>query len=208
MMISSFPSKQIKNMFSTKIYLIPHWVISALRLNGLNASDLLQFSKIKSTLSASDLAGISALASDEFESKIFKNKNSKIFSNIFYEWSVRATPEDQSYLLDQITAISHTEGVLDLIRDRLFSKTNAQGSVVAKLGISSDSEKSYELIDLQDRAIGIVINDQGFSPEKMHSLRSELIRDIIKQLYVYESSTSVASHPAMTLYLESLMSVD
>jgi len=121
---------------------------------------------------------------------------------------VRATPEDQSYLLNQITAISHTEGVLDLIRDRLFSKTNAQGSVVAKLGISSDSEKSYELIDLQDRAIGIVINDQGFSPEKMHSLRSELIRDIIKQLYVYESSTSVASHPAMTLYLESLMSVD
>ena len=95
----------------TKIYLIPYWVTDALTRHRLEASSIFDIDKLRQYLSVTDIAGI--IATQNLADHIFGQKNIDFNSNIFYEWSVRATPQDVSFLDSQVAPLSKDESVIE-----------------------------------------------------------------------------------------------
>lgn len=196
-------------MNKTKIYLIPHWAIDAFARRQLNPSTILSLKDVREQLSVKDIAGLVAL--HKFDNYLLGGQNIEFSSNIFYEWSVSATPKDQSFLYDQIQPLSADESVLNMVRVRLFTPENdAAGTAQGDVNFSSSSKsdvKAYTIVSLDNNAIGVVLNAHGLVPGVLLSQRLSLIRDILKQLYVYESQAVVAKSPLYLRYLELLLNV-
>jgi hypothetical protein len=194
-------------MNKTKIYLLPHWAVDTLQRQQLNASTILDFQKVRQYLSLSDIAGIAAMK--KFDDYITGSKNSEFSSNISYEWSVSATPKDKSFLYEQLDPLSQDESVIEMNKVRLFLPEQGTGQTAPELDSSSQADsvsaKPYTIVHLDNNSLGVVLKAHGLTPGFLYKNRLSLISDILKQLYVYESSSAVAKSPLFVRYLELLM---
>ena len=170
------------------VYVIPSWIASALKRNKLDLSDLLVFSKIKSILSMNDLLSIEAAQSYWEEVIGIKNRQS-----ILYEWICTANDVDKVFINTQIEPLSKDKFQRDTVRSLLFTETNNLGM-----------QAPFEVVPLADLAIGVVISPGAFAGTKAKGHHLSVLRDILKQLYVYERRTPVTASELYLRYLELL----
>lgn len=187
-------------MNKTKIYLFPHWAIDVFHRHGLNASSILDFSKVSQYLSLNDISGIIALQKQD--AYLLGSKNSEFSTNISYEWSVSATPKDKLALLDQIIPLSQDQSVIEMVQARLFTPqdSNIDNS-------NTDKELPYTIVHLENNAIAVIFKAHGLTPTALSKYRLILLRDILKQLYVYDSQSAVAQSPLFARYLDLLLNI-
>ena len=177
--------------FHNTIYLIPHWVKESLVRHGLKIGDVLNFAKIRPLLSMNDLLSIEALQS--FGQDVTGMRRD--FGNsILYEWlCTAASDKDKEYIKDQIEPLSQDPFQRDTVKQRLFSEAPA----------SADGQ-AYEVLPLEDIGLGVVIYPGFFTGSRGNELHLPVLRDILKQLYVYEEHSTVAATPLTLRYLELL----
>lgn len=181
------------NLFpmSSKLILIPHWVDEALHRHGMSTSEILNFSKVRTVLSMSDLVSVMALQS--FADKIV-GPGGVVRDSITYEWTASASSEeDKEFLTKQMWPLAGDEHQRDLVSGQLFSEESSSGY-----------KQAYKVVALDDKAIGVIIYPGFFTEARAADHHLNVIRDVLKQLYVYEEHSSVAATPLTLRYLELL----
>lgn len=203
---SRSPNSSWPPMSKTKIFLLPYWAVDTLHRQKLNTSQICDLATVRKYLSINDIAGI--LAMSKFNEFLLDSKNNEFTSNISYEWSVSATPQDKSFLYDQIEPLSQDESIIDMVKERLFTSSENPRAMYSGYDWDTpfwgDQTKPYVVVHLENNAIGVIFKPNGFTAETARKHRFDLIRDIHKQLYVYESQSEVARNPLTLRYLELL----
>lgn len=170
------------------IYIIPRWIANTLKRHGLSLVDLLNFDKIKPILSMNDLLNIEA-SQYHFE----KITGIKQNSSILYEWISTANDVDKLYIEKQIDPLSKDKFQRDAVSSLLFTEVE-----------SLDELLPFEVVPLADLAIGVVVTPGAFAGIKAETHHLSVIRNTLKQLYVYEKRTPVTSSGLYSRYLELL----
>lgn len=170
------------------VYVIPNWIAATLKRHQMQLSDLLVFNKIKSILSMNDLLSIEA-AQSYFKEVIGIKEN----QSILYEWYSTANDVDKVYINTQIEPLSKDKFQRDTVHSLLFTETN-----------NLSGQPPFEVVPLADLAIGVVISPGAFAGTKANDHHLSVIRDILKQLYVYEKRTPVTASGLYLRYLELL----
>ncbi len=169
------------------VYVIPSWIADALKRHGLQIADILNFSKIKPILSMNDLLSVEAAQS--FFQQVTGVRESQ---SIIYEWFTTADDKDKVYIEKQLEPLSKDKFQRDTVNDRLFSENNFSGNT------------PYEVVPLADLAIGVIVYPGAFAASKAHDHHLNVLRAILKQLYVYEKHGPVSESPLNLRYLELL----
>lgn len=198
-------------MSSVKIIPLPYWAAATLSRNNLELNKILDLSTVRKYFSRNDIVAMSIL--NEYCNKLTKRcRDASFCTSIFYEWSVSATPEDKSFLHNQLTPFFQDQGIRDGIEERLFKPFAGNPDNQSKyfeLGQNAtvwtdNPELPYSLVHLQSKTIGLLLKPNGFTSETIKIYGDKLISDIVRQLYVYEQPSEVAKSPLMLWYLESL----
>ncbi len=173
---------------SNSIYIIPHWVVGALKRHGLATADILNYSKLKPILSMNDLLSIEAAQS--FYEHILGVRESQ---SILYEWISTANDQDKVLIETQLGPLSKDKFQQDTVFDRLFTDIESLGDATP-----------FEVVPLSNLAIGVIVYPGHFTAAKARDHHLAVCRAILKQLYVYEKHASVAASPLTLRYLELL----
>jgi hypothetical protein len=173
------------------IFLLPSWTVNTLHRRGLKAADILNFSRIRPIFSVNDLAGLQVL--QKFGDEVVGAKDLAGCS-LEYPWSQTcATEEDRKFLKEQLTPLFGDPYHQGVLIERLFSE-----------GDTASSEKPFEVVPLGDDALAVVLYPGAFTPTNAPRQHFNVIRALLKQLYVYEEHTTVAATPLSLRYLELL----
>lgn len=186
----------------SRLYIIPYWVASVIRRKGMKMEELLDFQKARSVLSESDIVDL--LCAGKLGKDLMPSRPNK-HDNPFGTWwfTDQATTES-------CTAANTLESKLALeperfeeLKKRLYSEDASNQTDVA---ISKDDPAcGFEVVALRDQAVGVIVYNSIKKVSDARSLEYQLLRDIVKQLYVYEQPTEVAKSFVYGLYLRTLL---
>ena len=183
------------------LYLIPYWVAAAVRRKGAKLSDLLDYKTATELLSQNDIMSLQAAHQLDEELMMPSNKHDRIFSSFFFTDNV--TTEKRSGEREVKNKLALSPDFFRDLRARLFSEGNLRDADVA---ISKDDPVSgYEVIALRDQALGVVLYNSITKVKDKQELRYRMLHDIVRQLYVYEQGTAVASSFVYSMYLKTLL---
>ena len=178
----------------SNVIVIPHWIAENLHRYEVPLSESLNFKKIHSILSMNDL--LSIVAAQSFGEMICGSKG--VFANansVICEWMISCTDEaDKAFLNRNIAPFENDQITRDSVAVRLFSEDLQSGQ----------DSKAYEIFPIQDYGLAVVVYPGFFKQTTDKQLHVSVIRDILKQLYVYEEQSVVASQPIFRKYLEHL----
>lgn len=181
----------MNHIFTIKsnMILLPYWVMDLVKKHRLKEADVLNFAKVQPILSMSDLASVQALQS--FGEAVVGTRDI-ISSSILYEWFSSASEAQKIMLDSSIEPLSKSQSFQDELRPRFeLDPSMAQREV------------PFEVIALEDRALAVVMYPGFFAPER-YDQQFQIVRALLRQLYVYEQPTVVAETSLFRRYLELL----
>lgn len=111
--------------------------------------------------------------------------------------SVAANDVDTKDLFHNLSYSTYSDSAAKEISARLFSKES----------FSEQHQKPFITYDLTPDVIGVVVYPGYFNQEKISSFRYDLIKSVLKVLYVYNSYASVCKTPYFRKYLEELVRI-
>jgi hypothetical protein len=184
------------------IVLIPYWIQETLQRHQLPLSTCLDIGKLKPLLPFNDLVTFLALQ-EQFENVL----GTKYIGNcLTWIWS-DLIPNDNSalkdYLWKQINPLSEDQSFEIDIKSRLFN-SDARTSQYQNAFITYDLPAYAGGLASGQNNVGVVIYPGFFTVENSKEHQLPLIREILKLLYVYQSSHEVAKTPLYKRYLELL----
>ena len=178
-----------------RIILIPHWVLEIMNRNQLGRADCLDYQKIKDIMSVNDQLVFCAV----------QNETMKVMGveflapSLAWLWS-DGVPNDQStlkqYLRNEFDRMSRDVSIKQQVSDRLFTTLPNP---------TENSEKnSFITYDITPNVVGVVLKPGYFTEPNNYKLQLEVIRSVLKILYMYETYHEVAKHSVYKRYLELL----
>lgn len=187
---------------SRRIYAIPYWVASAIRRNNMKMEELLDFDKASALLSQNDI--VSLLCAHQLGKDLFPSMPTHHDSPLGSFWFTDAQTKEN------IKASHNVECKLALdpdafaeVKKRLYSEDASSRTDVAIS--NSDPACGFEVVALRDQAVGIILYNSIRKAGDVRETEYQLLRAIVKQLYVYEQPTKVAESFVYGLYLKTLM---
>jgi len=173
------------------IYILPYWVMDVLKRNGLKHIDVLNFAKLRPILSMNDLASIQACQS--FGEDLTGMRDG-ISGSIVYEWYSSADDALKDSLRRQIEPLAADQALRDTVKERL------------NLGdYDRPRDSLFEVLALEDKAVGIVVYPGVFSGNTFDR-QFDIVRALLRLLYVYEQPTDVTGTSLFRRYLDLLSS--
>lgn len=173
--------------------LIPYWVETVLKRNNLNTVEVLNYSTLKTLLSLNDLAQLLLLQKTE-GIKIIKELDSK--QCLFNSWR-------NSTQTSQLTE-------LDSVLEPLSCSKDLTLDLLERLSLSNAPLKydfalpRYKVLDL-NRDVTAVILNPGFIDFECDKINySNLISDLLKSLYVYNTISEVSNYSLFKSYIHLL----
>jgi len=185
-----------------RIYAIPYWVASTIRRKNMKMCDLLDYQKASQVLSQNDLTDllcIHKLGLDLFPSRQHKS------DNIFGSWWFTDNNTQESIAVTNTleSKLALQPEAFDELKRRLYSE---DASSQTDVSISkSDPARGFEVVALRDQAVGVILYNTIAKVSDVRELEYQLVREIVKQLYVYEQPTKVAESFVYGLYLRTLL---
>lgn len=170
-------------------YLLPFWIMDLIQKHGLRQSDVLDFTKIQPKLSISDLASVQALQS---YGETVIGQRDIVSGSILYEWYSTASEAQRTMLDLQVEPLSKDQSFSNDLRSRFESDPSM-----------ARREVPYEVIELEDRALAVVMYP-GFFATDRYDQQFQIVRALLRKLYVYEQPTVVNGTPLFRRYLELL----
>jgi hypothetical protein len=179
-----------------KVVLIPHWIQETLRRNPMvTLADCVDFTKMRELLSVSDLVGFSALQGEPFGKKLIGPDI--YFGDLVMLWFA-SIPNDNrelnEFLGRTVCALDNQESFRKELEGRLFEAE-------ARL---PQYESPFCVHDLTPEVVGVVLYPGFFVGTNTKELQLELLRAILKVLYVYDTYSEVAQTSLFKRYLELL----
>lgn len=182
---------------------IPWWIIPVLSRNNLKKEDLLSFERIRQFLSTEDLASLVALSR---LTKYFAGNGLEYDTTHWDDrWVAPATDARSKEAIANITMLAAQEPFLDETLRRICAGDNAAPISLLSIG-DADVKKSdtFEVSLMGDFGVAVVINP-GFTLLQHAENSINLLRCMVKQLYVYEDYHQLMSRDIGEAYIESLM---
>ena len=178
-----------------QIIMIPHWVLEIMNRNQLGKADCLDYQKIKDIMSVNDQLVFCAT----------QNENMRVMGvdyvspSLAWLWSA-GVPNDQAtlkqYLRNDFDRMSRDDSIKQQVIDRLFTPLATS---------TENSEKnSFITYDITPSVVGVVLKPGYFTEPNNYKLQLEVIRSVLKILYMYETYHEVAKHSVFKRYLELL----
>lgn len=209
----------------TTYTLIPRFIQRVLQRHQLPLSSILNFDKMKETLSVNDIVLLASLQESKYWARLLScNEFGGVaesqfyygsYLNIYELWYKTANPENSSSLVKILANLVESGQANDEIVERLFSNKKgvnyaapiSQGenpdgmSAVTSRETAQEPAQPYEIIDIGPECYGIII-ESGVFPDR--ELSNKLIKDILKSMYIYMSQSEVAQTQFFKLYLDRL----
>jgi hypothetical protein len=114
-------------------------------------------------------------------------------SSILYEWYLSASEAQKAMLDLQIEPLAKDQSFSDSLRSRFLESDPSMAR----------REVPYEVIELEDRALAVVMYP-GFFAADRYDQQFQIVRALLRKLYVYEQPTVVNGTPLFRRYLELL----
>ena len=185
---------------NTRIYVIPYWVARVVRRKNPKMDDLLNYEKVNQVLSKNDIKSL--LAAHTLAQDLFPTVKHK-FDNIFRQWWFTDNRTEEAMAAERILENKlslEPEFVADM-KKRLYSE-DASLDVAAT---NTDPASGFEVVALRDQGVGVVLYQTISKVVDQRELEYQLIRAVVKQLYVYEHATSVHRSFVYSMYLKTLL---
>lgn len=181
----------------SNIYLLPHWVVDNMKRRDIPIGQILDFPNLRRSISVNDLLSIVSIQS--FGEMVVGSKEIIAGAcSVFCEWiSSCSSDEDRNYFKRNIEPFEKDPMTREGVCSRLFQQDPNV----------SQPKQGYEIIVLNDKAIGIVIYPGYFHSNTEKTTHFEVIRALLKQLYVYEEQSVVANQSIFRKYLDHLMAI-
>lgn len=180
---------------NSEIILLPHWVHEAMQRNRLPLETCLNFDKMRSILSATDLAGFLQL--QEHAKCVVGGKVESGQYALWHAWSQSCmTEESKAYLTNTFEPLSRDPSVRDEVLSRLFSEDAKQDRF----------KEPFITYDIAPGYGGVVIYPGFFTSTTGSDLHIRAVEAILELLYVYTPYHKVSSTSWFQRYLELLSS--
>lgn len=185
-----------------RVYAIPYWVASTIRRKNMKMCDLLDFQKTSQVLSQNDITDL--LCAHKLGPILFPSREYQS-DNVFSSWwfTDQSTEETISAANTLESKLALQPEVFDELKKRLYSEdaSNQTDVSISK----SDPACGFEVVALRDQAVGVILYNTISKVGDVRELEYQLLREIVKQLYVYEQPTKVAESFVYGLYLRTLL---
>lgn len=178
------------------IAFIPQWIAQVLGRNNLKKEELLSFETISKYLSTEDLVSlvVTGHLSDHFAKGVVHDK-----MDFVYRWLASTNDAKLKDTINTIAALS----VVETTKTEVFNRLCERGSV-GNTTAGASGPVTFELSLMGDLGVAVVLK-AGFSPLEHAQNSSTLLKQLVKQLYVYEDYHQLMSRPVGLAYVESLM---
>ena len=178
---------------------IPWWIPPVLSRNNLKTEDLLYFERIQPFFSTEDLTSLVALG---LQANLFAGNGVVGDTTLFCDrWLASVSDARSKQAIQDIAILAASQEVQDETLRRLAVDLSAvTGSPRGEVGPSD----TFEVSLMGDVGIAVLIK-QGFTLLDHAKNSFNLLRCMVKKLYVYEDYHTLVSRPVGQAYIESLM---
>ena len=178
---------------------IPWWIPPVLSRNNLKTEDLLSFERIQPFFSTEDLTSLVALG---LQANLFAGNGAGADTTLFYDrWLASASDARSKQSIQDIATLAASQEVQDETLRRLAADSSAvTDSPRGEVGPSD----TFEVKLMGDVGVAVFLK-QGFTLLDHAKNSFNLLRCMVKQLYVYEDYHSLVSRLVGQAYIESLM---
>lgn len=178
------------------VLVAPSWIADTLARQGHPIKTLIDFPKMRTIFSMSDLFAF--LACQKL-ARVHVFGSLDVVSDVLgvlYAWSNSCQDKaDKEYFKRNIEPFAGDEKYEELVKDNLFLDKNVLPNV---------KKEPYRVVPIEDSHLVVIIQPGVFSATQGFKHRPGLIRSILKQLYVYEDETDVAASSWMRSHLQFL----
>jgi hypothetical protein len=177
------------------IILVPHWIEEELRRQGVGIQTLINFPEMKRIFSMNDLIGLLAL--QNFGESVFGAKEIvRGPGGVVCDWLTSAQEmADKEHIEKTLTPLVDDPSQAEELHKRLFRRDES---------LLSSNLPPYRVLPIEDTHLVVVIQPNAFIPQFFAQNSAALVRDTLKQLYVYEDATLVAGTGLMLKHLTNL----
>lgn len=177
---------------------IPWWIPPVLVRNNLKTEDLLSFERIRPFFSTDDLTSLAALGNIAY---LFAGNGASADTVDFCSrWLDSTSDANMKNAIMDIAALATSRETQDETLRRLVADPSS--AVPALPG--SKTPVTFEVALMGDVGISVKLK-QGFTLVEHAKNQFNLLRCMVKQLYVYEDYHALVSRPVGLAYIESLM---
>ena len=186
------------NMQEKQFAFIPWWITTVLSRNNLKAEDLLSFERIHPYFSTEDLTSLVALS---FTARFFAGNGCESDTTHLYDrWLATANSAHSKKIIADIATLASSEQTQDETLRRLVLEPS--DGVLAYH--SDDVKDTFEVALMGDSGIAVHLK-AGFTLADHVKNSFNLLRCMVKKLYVYEDYHKLVSRPIGQAYIKSLM---
>jgi hypothetical protein len=142
------------------------------------------------------------LAAHQLDTELMMLPNrDHIFSSFFF--CDQSTEAKRTAEMEMNKKLALRPEIFTDLKARLFSEDARHQADVA---ISKDDPVcGFEVVPLRDQALGVVLYNSIARVVDKQGLRYQMLREIVRQLYVYEQAPTVASSFVYSMYLKTLL---
>ncbi len=179
------------------LIIIPSFIAETLSRKNIPIKSVVDFNKIKDVLSVNDIATFLGIQDSKYWKLLVPTslKNEEYTNFNFYTLLSNSADTVNRKHFDSIYShLVDTRQCDKEILERLFNANNK----------NSDSEKPYEMIDIADQLVGVIIYP-GYFPEESIKNPNKILSDIIKKMYVYHPLDEIAKSCFYRPYIASLL---
>lgn len=164
-----------------QIIVVPHWVRDALHRNDLRLEDVLDFDKLRTVVSTSDLAGFLTLQS-KLNAVVGTDDITTYFA-LYEAWRKSASPDNLKFLENSVRALEGTPEIVDELVTRLL---NDDGRMRERY------EKPFNSYDITP-AVGAIVIYPGYFGQVNVELQLQVVRAVLRLLHMYQKQHDVYS---------------
>ena len=190
-------------MNAREFILIPFWIERVLTRNNLPIETVLNYGELNKVLSTADIAQARALENYEINVLMLGLSNCALW----HSWKDSAQGS-QLTELDFVDSLSQSSEIVNDMLNRLgkeIKPSNYFGEPVPAITDIEEPLKSFfKVIDINKDFSGIIVNDTFFKSIAVKENTIELVRSVLKNLYIYYTVAEVANFKVFDKYIELL----
>lgn len=178
---------------------MPWWITAVLSRNNLKTEDLLYFERIRPFFSTEDLTSLAALSHC---AHLFAGNGVGSDTTRWCDrWLTSVSDARSKQVIADIAALAETKEVQDETLRRLVIEPSAV--TATPFGVDGPSD-TFEVSLMGDIGIAVILK-QGYTLLDHSKNSFNLLRCMVKKLYVYEDYHRLVSRTVGQAYIESLM---
>lgn len=196
-----------------RVVYIPHWIHAMLQRRNIPLAACLDYNQMKELLSQEDQAQFLALQPYKLFDAIYGTDGYPL-SNEYRQYGTQVTDSlstmealydvwVRSVAAEDVASKNLLESARYLCFDSVVTN-ELKARLFAKESFSEQYKSPFITYDLSREVIGVVVFPGYFTPEKNPSFKLQLLKDILKVFYVYNTHAPVCMTPYFRKYLEAL----